>query len=221
MVSGFLSADEILDQHPEDPVNQQSDEGKAFSQTQLDQQKKARKRARKPATFAMDYDQTIIPGHMYQSWLQSSSDIVTRRVRKRKHLDPMSTMKIGNLMELPPIVLICGLATGNGEIHYPEPLLELWMRSTQPPFDSISGRISPPPPPEPSSSSPADRAQYNDPMPFLFEDFHGGFGSQPLGQSVEKLMPDLDTNKIPNEVPMEVLENILVNNGVMVTPGNS
>ncbi|KAH0996879.1 hypothetical protein GBA52_020743 [Prunus armeniaca] len=33
---------------------------------------------------AMDFEQTIIPGHLYQSWLQNSLDIVSRRGRKRK-----------------------------------------------------------------------------------------------------------------------------------------
>lgn len=125
----------------------------------------------------MDYEQTIIPGHIYQSWLQSASDIVSRRGRKRKvacnmqhsffcsilyatwiifeidyakqHLhafqrfNAMSTMKIGNLMDLPPTVLLSELfTTGNREVHYPAPLLELWVRSTQPPHDSPSRKNS-------------------------------------------------------------------------------
>lgn len=45
-------------------------------------QKIDRRRARRPAALAMDYDQTIIAGHMYQYWLQNSSDIVRERKRK-------------------------------------------------------------------------------------------------------------------------------------------
>lgn len=44
----------------------------------------AQRRARRLPTFVMDYDQIIIPGHIYQSWLQDSSNIVSRRGRKRK-----------------------------------------------------------------------------------------------------------------------------------------
>ncbi|KAI7986093.1 Sister chromatid cohesion 1 protein 1 [Camellia lanceoleosa] len=233
--------DEILDRHPEDQVNQQPNKQKEAIQPQQDHQRQGptRRKARKPAASAMDYEQTIIPGHIYQSWLQSTSDIVSRRGRKRKIYDAMSTMEIGNLMELPPVALICGLSTtGNREIHYPAPLLELWMRSTIPTRDLPSGRKSPPQPPEPSSSSPPDRAQdilihwdfslikYLNVKPF--EDFHSGLGSQSLGVSREKLRTNLKTNEIPTEVFIPGLSNNLGNNGVrvneanvMVTPGNS
>ncbi|CAL5404671.1 unnamed protein product [Camellia sinensis] len=226
--SGPLAADEILDQHPEDQVNQQSNKQKEAIQDHQ-RQGPTRRKARKPSASAMDYEQTIIPGHIYQSWLQSTSDIVSRRGRKRKIYDAMSTMEIGNLMELPPVALICGLSTtGNREIHYPAPLLELWMRSTIPTRDLPSGRKSPPQPPEPSSSSPPDRAHYTDPLGFPFEDFHSGLGSQSLGVSREKLRTNLKTNEIPTEVFIPGLSNNLGNNGVwvneanvMVTPGNS
>ncbi|KAL7214739.1 hypothetical protein ACSBR1_027010 [Camellia fascicularis] len=226
--AGPQKPDEILDQHPEDQVNQQSNKQKEAIQDHQ-RQGPTRRKARKPAASAMDYEQTIIPGHIYQSWLQSTSDIVSRRGRKRKIYDAMSTMEIGNLMELPPVALICGLSTtGNREIHYPAPLLELWMRSTIPTRDLPSGRKSPPQPPEPSSSSPPDRAHYTDPLGFPFEDFHSGLGSQSLGVSREKLRTNLKTNEIPTEVFIPGLSNNLGNNGVrvneanvMVTPGNS
>ncbi|KAI8006776.1 Sister chromatid cohesion 1 protein 1 [Camellia lanceoleosa] len=229
--AGPQKPDEILDRHPEDQVNQQPNKQKEAIQPQQDHQSQGptRRKARKPAASAMDYEQTIIPGHIYQSWLQSTSDIVSRRGRKRKIYDAMSTMEIGNLMELPPVALICGLSTtGNREIHYPAPLLELWMRSTIPTRDLPSGRKSPPQPPEPSSSSPPDRAHYTDPLGFPFEDFHNGLGSQSLGVSREKLRTNLKTNEIPTEVFIPGLSNNLGNNGVrvneanvMVTPGNS
>ncbi|XP_057510038.1 sister chromatid cohesion 1 protein 1-like isoform X1 [Actinidia eriantha] len=221
-------ADEILDQHPEDQANPQSDEGKAVSQPQQDHRKQGtpRRKARKPAAFVMDYEQTIIPGHIYQSWLQSASDIVSRRGRKRKRFNALPTMKIRDLMDLPPTVLVCGLfVTGNRGIHYPAPLLELWMRSTRPPHDSPSGRISPP---QPSSSSPADRAHHNDRVGLPSEDFHSGIGSQSLGVSIEKLRKTVNVNELPNEFFIEELRSNLVNNGVrvaevnvMVTPRNS
>ena len=49
-------------------------------------QGRIRKKTKKNACPAMDYEQTIIPGHIYQSWLQNTSDIVSRRGRKRKVL---------------------------------------------------------------------------------------------------------------------------------------
>lgn len=75
----------------------------------------------------------------------------------------------------------------NGEIHYPPPLMELWMQSTRPPHDIPSGelrykmllrlisrvktlkefipylkaeRTSQPPPPVPSISSPPEQFHY-------------------------------------------------------------
>ncbi|KAF7132590.1 hypothetical protein RHSIM_Rhsim09G0179600 [Rhododendron simsii] len=247
---GSLTADEILEQHPEDQVYHQPDEGKAASQPQQDLQRQGptRRKARKPAAFAMDYEQTIIPGHIYQSWLQSASDIVSRRGRKRKCFNAMSTMKIGNLMDLPPTVLLCGLfTTGNREVHYPAPLLELWVRSTQPPHDSPSWKTSPPQPPEPSASSPADRVHYNDSMGFVshsinlllqcfqnkhstidnkflllkpYEDVHGGLGSNSLGVSIEKQRTNVNVNEIRTEVLMEELRNNLVKDGVRVHDAN-
>ncbi|KAI8010557.1 Sister chromatid cohesion 1 protein 1 [Camellia lanceoleosa] len=162
--SGPLAADEILDQHPEDQVNQQSNKQKEAIQIH----------------------------------------------------DAMSTMEIGNPMELPPVALICGLSTtGNREIHYPASLLEqLWRISTIPTRDLPSGRKSPPQPPdppqppEPSSSSPPDRAHYTDPLGFLWA--------------------NLETHEIPTEVFIPGLSNNLGNNSVrvneanvMVPPGNS
>jgi len=53
---------------------------------QQDQQKQRpiKRKTRRQATTTVDYEQTIIPGHVYQSWLQNASDIVSRRGRKRK-----------------------------------------------------------------------------------------------------------------------------------------
>ena len=42
--------------------------------------------------------------------------------------------KIGNLMEVPSIVLMDGLfKTGNREVYFPGPLMEFWRQSVQPP----------------------------------------------------------------------------------------
>lgn len=51
-----------------------------------DQQRKGplKRKTRKQAAFAMDYDQTMIPGQVYQSWLKDASDISSRRRRKKR-----------------------------------------------------------------------------------------------------------------------------------------
>lgn len=42
-----------------------------------------RKRKTRKQASGMDFEQTIIPGHVYQSWLQDPSDL-SRDARKRK-----------------------------------------------------------------------------------------------------------------------------------------
>ncbi|GMP69489.1 hypothetical protein CsSME_00028727 [Camellia sinensis var. sinensis] len=52
------------------------------------------------------------------------SDQIDNNPANQAIYDATSTTKIGNLMELPPVALICGLSTtGNREIHYPACLL--------------------------------------------------------------------------------------------------
>lgn len=127
---------------PQPQVNQKSDESKETNRPFQDHQNQWPKRriTRKRARIFMDYEQIIIPGHIYQSWLQDATDIVSRRGRNRKRMKIMSTMKMADLMDLPPTVLAFELL-GNGkkEIHYPAPLLEQWLRSIQPPVDSFFG----------------------------------------------------------------------------------
>ncbi|KAF8397227.1 hypothetical protein HHK36_016137 [Tetracentron sinense] len=219
-------ADEIQDQHPEPPEKQLSDEYREEAgQPQQDERRKAptKRRARKrPASFVMDYEQTIIAGHVYQSWLQNPADIASGRGRKRKRVNPIFTMKKIILMDLPPVALINGLSTNETMgIHYPAPLLELWARCTQiqPARDSPPGRTLPPQPPEPSSSSVPNRP---------LEDFHSGVGSEPLGVSIEKQRTNLDNFEVPPEILIEELRTNLKNTGMpvneanlLVTPGNS
>ncbi|GAB2270999.1 hypothetical protein Dimus_005854 [Dionaea muscipula] len=121
-------------------------------------QMQSRRIGRQRPAFMMDDEQTIIPGDIYQTWLRSSSDIISRRGKDKKlhHVSAISKMKLAQLMDLPPVVLSSGLiANCTGEIHYPTPLMELWMRSRQPPEDSPSGKTSPPLAPEAASRSPA------------------------------------------------------------------
>ncbi|XP_009617668.1 sister chromatid cohesion 1 protein 1 [Nicotiana tomentosiformis] len=225
---------EIPDRHPEEQMKQQSEAEEVFEQRQDQQRPKpARQRARKLAHLAIDYEQTIIPGHIYHTWLQGSSDIVSGTRKKRKTLSASSSMKIARLMEVPPMALLEGLLTnGNREVHYPAPLLKLWMRSTQPPHDSPSGKASPPYPPEPSYTSPAERMHNFEPARYPFEELQTGVGSPSVGISIEKQRAYVNNNEIPPDL-MEDLRTNLTNlglhpkevNGVnetnhMATPGS-
>ncbi|CAI9762268.1 unnamed protein product [Fraxinus pennsylvanica] len=211
--------DEIFEQHPEERVNQKSGERKEANQPDQMRQMPARRRARRPAAIAMDYDHMIIPCHTYQSWLRNSFDIVSKRGRKRKNLNVMSKMKIARLMELPPVVLMERLFTDNREVHYPAPLLELWMRSTQPPHDSPSGRTSMPQPPEASSSTPSERMHFAVSPGHPFEDIHSGIGSQSMPTSIEKLV---SPEKVHNNVMLPESNGLSASKAnLMATPGIS
>lgn len=53
----------------------------------------------------------------------------------------LSSTKIANLMKVPPVALIGDLFTAkNNDIYYPAPILDLWIKSIQPPHDSPSGQ---------------------------------------------------------------------------------
>ncbi|KAL2317099.1 hypothetical protein Fmac_030975 [Flemingia macrophylla] len=151
------------------PAGQECDEDMKPRQEPKRKGPNKRKRGQQLAII-MDYEQTIIPAHIYQHWLQNASDIVSRRGRKKKQPCVMSSTKIANLMKLPPVVLIGDLFTReNNDIYYPKPILDLWIKSNQPPHDSPSERVSAHHPPEPSFSSPPG-AQNEDFMQFPFED---------------------------------------------------
>ncbi|KAI5346926.1 hypothetical protein L3X38_014805 [Prunus dulcis] len=224
------------DQHPEQQVNQPEEcqefrQNVGMKQVQ-ERQGPIRSKTRRTQASAMDFEQTIIPGHLYQSWLLNSSDIVSRRGRKRKRTDVMATMKIVNLMELPPIVLIGdSFTTGSRDIYYPRPLLDLWMKSTRTPCACPSEQTTPPLPPEPLSSTPPGRQQYEDSVGYPFEDFHSGVGSQSLEPSIDKQRRHSGMTRGNSDRAQVVLEGLtanLENNGLggtdanpMATPGNS
>ncbi|RZC57567.1 hypothetical protein C5167_004867 [Papaver somniferum] len=92
--------------------------------------------------LAMDFKQTIIGNDIYKSWLEDASDLVGRKKRAKS----INKLKIAQLMDLPPVAIVCGLAGKHcTEVYYPKPLLELYRRSIhiRPPRDSA------PKPPEP------------------------------------------------------------------------
>ncbi|KAM1525546.1 hypothetical protein ACFX10_010001 [Malus domestica] len=216
------------DQHLDHQANQ-PDESKEFRQMKLVQERQGtRKRKTRKQASGMDFEQTIIPGHVYQSWLRDPSDL-SRDARKRKRKDVMATMKMANLMDLPPKVLMEDLfTTGSKNVYYPRPLLDMWMKSVRTPRESPAGRTTSPLPPGPSSPIPPERQNSNGPVEYPFQDFHSGVGSQ---SSIDKQRPSSGVAKgknDPTSVLMEGLTANLKNIGLegndtnpMATPGNS
>ncbi|XP_024638994.1 sister chromatid cohesion 1 protein 1 [Medicago truncatula] len=191
--------DIIEDQHPEHPVIQQSNDN--MNAREEPQRRRPAKRKRgKP--IQMDFEQTMIPSLNYQNWLQDPSDLVSRRggIQKvQKRHDIMSSFKIVNLMEVPPVALYGGLlSTVNKDIYYPSSLLDLWIKSTQPPHDSPSVRISADHPPEPSSTSPPG-VQNNEFTGHGSEEFGDGRLDNILYDSQGKLLPVGE--ELPENIP--------------------
>uniref|UniRef100_A0A7N0RII7 Rad21/Rec8-like protein N-terminal domain-containing protein n=1 Tax=Kalanchoe fedtschenkoi TaxID=63787 RepID=A0A7N0RII7_KALFE len=212
--------DEIEDKGVEQGY-QQSDvqlQAAKVNAQQGQQKSQIEKRGKRLKPFIMDYEQTIIPGQVFQSWLQSTSDLVGRK-RKRQSTGVLPNMKLSYLMELPPLVLLCGLFINESqEIYYPPPILELWMRNTQPPQDTPSGKTSLPQPPEPPSSSAPNGI--NLAVGHRFEDINGRSGS------IERMRGNLDSDMVRIENIMGLNtssiepEKRTQTNGA-VTPGNS
>ncbi|XP_068340208.1 sister chromatid cohesion 1 protein 1 [Pyrus communis] len=195
---GPPAADTIQDdQHPDHQANQPY-ESKEFRQMKLVQERQGtRKRKTRKQASGMDFEQTIIPGHVYQSWLQDPSDL-SRDARKWKRKDVMATMKIANLMDLPPKVLMEDLfTTGSKNVYYPRPLLDMWMKSVPTPHESSA-------------------------------DFHSGVGSQSSIDKQRPSSGVTKGKNDPASVFMDGLTANLKNIGLagndtnpMVTPGNS
>ncbi|XP_058075764.1 sister chromatid cohesion 1 protein 1 [Magnolia sinica] len=206
-------SDEIKDPRQEPQDHQQPDGFRNIAEKRRPTKRKTRPRT---VHIIMDDELTIIPGNIYQSWLHDASDIVSRRGRRKKRLNPLLSMKTSDLMELPPVALISSLANVTGEIYYPKPLLELWRKSTRPQtaHDSPSRRMSPPQPPKPSWPSPPKRAHPQDPPEFPMEDFQSGTGFQQFQPSIEKLRNNL------GNIEQEALEEALKVNQ-FATPGSS
>ncbi|GLT78914.1 hypothetical protein SLA2020_504320 [Shorea laevis] len=220
--------DQVQDQHPEHEGNQQSDERTEAKQHEHEQTPRQVQRiTRRPAVF-MDNEQTIIPGHTYRSWFENVSDISSRKGRKRKaRTNIMSRMKIAKLMDLPAVVLMDDMfSNGIQEIHYPVPLMELWIRSAQPRHGSTSARTLGAAAPEPSSMSPPDGLNSHDAMRYPFDDFHNGFGSPSMDVPTEKIRTGLVNDTV--EILIDELKARRVakassapEDNVMATPLNS
>ncbi|XP_043693226.1 sister chromatid cohesion 1 protein 1 [Telopea speciosissima] len=207
----------IQEQHPEPHGTEDA------LQPQQNEQKRGptkRKPRKEPKGFVIDYEQTIIPGHTYQSWLENPSDIISKRA-KRKQVNLRSTMKTAHLMDLPPVAL-CGLSGhGNKEVHYPPPLMELWLKCTQ--LQTTNASISVLPAGRTSANQspeqflPSSRTHDNQiPMDFIVkpleEDLPSGDGIEPFEVRVENPGGNLNNIEMPWDVSTQKVMPNHINN---------
>ncbi|XP_018681669.2 sister chromatid cohesion 1 protein 1 [Musa acuminata AAA Group] len=164
----------------ENHQTEEKEEQRANAEDVQRQQPVKRKAHRKPSHRIMDDRQLMIPGNIYQLWLQDTSDIVSKRGRTQclRSVNPIRSTKISNLMDLPPVALISGLEMFPAKVHYPSPLMELWRKCTEVNI-SPSGDKSPP-------------AQQREVTETLLEEVQGEIGSNSLDVSIEKLRANLE-----------------------------
>nr|XP_018681669.1 PREDICTED: sister chromatid cohesion 1 protein 1 [Musa acuminata subsp. malaccensis] len=164
----------------ENHQTEEKEEQRANDEDVQRQQPVKRKAHRKPSHRIMDDRQLMIPGNIYQLWLQDTSDIVSKRGRTQclRSVNPIRSTKISNLMDLPPVALISGLEMFPAKVHYPSPLMELWRKCTEVNI-SPSGDKSPP-------------AQQREVTETLLEEVQGEIGSNSLDVSIEKLRANLE-----------------------------
>ncbi|KAL1197030.1 Sister chromatid cohesion 1 protein 1 [Cardamine amara subsp. amara] len=107
---------------------EQMEEQNIQDREEHDRPQPAKKRARKTATSMMDYEQTIITGHDYQSWLQDASHILCRGEKRKARGTISPGMKFIKRVNMPPTQLF----EKHAESSYPPQLHELWSKSIQP-----------------------------------------------------------------------------------------
>ncbi|CAA6672340.1 unnamed protein product [Spirodela intermedia] len=148
--------------------------------------------------LAMDNGLLIIQADTYQTWLHDTSDILSKRPRQTKQNNPIASMKISNLMDLPPVALMSGLDKTTRQIHYPEPLLSLWKRCSEDEKNSLVAdlqervynpffRGSEGGPPH----RPGDTPSHSRTGGLGFEDLGNETGSRTFDASIEKLRANL------------------------------
>ncbi|URE02307.1 Sgf11 (transcriptional regulation protein) [Musa troglodytarum] len=163
---------------------EEKEEQKANVEDVQRQQPVKRKAHRKPSHRIMDDKQLMIPGNIYQLWLQDTSDIVSKRGRTVMQClragNPIRSTKISHLMDLPPVALVSGLEMFPAKVHYPAPLMELWRKCTE---VNIS--------PSGDKSPPAQQREVTETVKPL-EEVQGEIGSNTLDDSIEKLRANLE-----------------------------
>ncbi|XP_010543709.1 PREDICTED: sister chromatid cohesion 1 protein 1 isoform X2 [Tarenaya hassleriana] len=191
-----------------------------------DRQCPLKRKARRTAASMMDYEQTIISGHIYQSWLQDASDIISRGQKKRKAQRTITSgKKVTKLMDIPPTLLIDHLRSkGHDDISYPPPLHQLWSKSThlvQNPTSEIHG---PGFAHEQSTGSPQERMNDHNQTDHNLDN---GMNSHNNGRPAEKFRTNITMEDISIEDLMAGGQANLVHNdhttetNVMITPGYS
>ncbi|CAL9754267.1 unnamed protein product [Musa acuminata subsp. burmannicoides] len=163
----------------ENHQTKEKEEQRANAEDVQRQQPVKRKAHRKPSHRIMDDRQLMIPGNIYQLWLQDTSDIVSKRGRTQclRSVNPIRSTKISNLMDLPPVALISGLEMFPAKVHYPAPLMELWRKCTEVNISPSGNRLE------------AARIQHS---VKLLEEVQGEIGSNSLDVSIEKLRANLE-----------------------------
>ncbi|XP_072961048.1 sister chromatid cohesion 1 protein 1 [Typha angustifolia] len=172
--------------------------GEILAREQEQQETKRQKPQKRKACIngykvVMDNDQIMIPGSIYQTWLQDSSNLVSKRRRAIKPSNPILSRKISNLMDLPPVALISSSEQLPFALYYPAPLIELWKKYTRlnPANNSPSGEKSAQAQDQPNNSPP--EGLYPQDLPgFPPEAFQSEVGSHPLDMSIEKLRANLE-----------------------------
>ena len=76
--------DQRQDGHQPDNVFDEMVRMQDIQENAQQRQRPKRSRKRKSPASVMDNDQTVHPAHVYQSWLQDASDIVSKRQRNQK-----------------------------------------------------------------------------------------------------------------------------------------
>ncbi|THU67920.1 hypothetical protein C4D60_Mb05t29800 [Musa balbisiana] len=179
-----LAGNDHQDSAVENHQTEEKEEQRANAEDVQRQQPVKRKAHRKPSHRIMDDRQLMIPGNIYQLWLQDTSDIVSKRGRTvmqcLRSVNPIRSTKISNLMDLPPVALISGLEMFPAKVHYPAPLMELWRKCTE-------VNISPS-----GDKSPVAQQQEVTETVKLLEEVQGEIGSNSLDVSIEKLRANLE-----------------------------
>ncbi|KAF8115186.1 hypothetical protein N665_0029s0032 [Sinapis alba] len=143
-----------------------------------------KRRARRTATSAMDFEQTIIAGPQFQSWLQDTSHILLRGKKRKARGSASPSIEVTKRMKLPLTQLFEGPVDGS----YPPQLMELWSKCTQPLQTSTSETGRPDLPAEQSPGFFQERMQTHHQT-----DHHQGNETsfQNLGSPAERLRASL------------------------------
>ncbi|XP_026388829.1 sister chromatid cohesion 1 protein 1-like isoform X4 [Papaver somniferum] len=130
----------------------------------------------------------VISNDEMESWLKDTSDLVQRR----KRATSIPRMNTAQLMDIPPVALVMGLAGKHTtEIYYPKPLLDLYTRRIQirnSPSGQFSGSTLEPQLTEPITPIVNKRVDRN-PADLPVEDVHTGVRTRSMRASAEKQMP--------------------------------